>query len=279
MRKMGKVAMALIVAVLALSMMACNPSGGQTVPEDVGQGVVDAQYVNSYHSLLALLDGVAGINADNYPAGEECRFNIMGTEVGSITVKEYAEESGYVYDAVFEVGSHPGAMATVTIGSNPIDIMVTKDSSNNLYYTCDVNGGASLSVVVLLGGINTTMNLKYDSALNEDGSISIDGKDYTAEKYEAYTALGKALNTAIAALPADIAEAADTISGTDFVKDETVTAENTLGYTGTSGDYDVSFTAVLSEGEWSFDSITVDGKAFTESVVEKINNPDVAPLF
>ena len=119
------------------------------------------------------------------------------------------------------------------------------------------------------------MNLQYNTAINTDGSITVGDRTYAADKAEAYHSLNETLKSVIEDLPATAAEAPATIEGTDFTKDETVTAENTVGYTGTSGDYEVAVTAVLADGVWTYKTITVDGTAFSDSIVAKINNPDV----
>lgn len=274
MRKMGKVAMALLVAVLALSMMACNPSGGQTVPESVGQGVVDAQYAYGYQSLLSLLNTFAGLNVDDYPVDETKDFKVAGTNLGTVTAKSYSEDGGYVYDAVFTAGSHSGLLFSLDLDPNSVNLTITKKADVAApYYSADVNGGTKLEVTAL--GSKTLMNLQYDTAIKEDGSVTVADRTYGADKAAAYKTLNETLKYVIGILPADIANVTDTIVGTDFVKDETVTAENTVGYTGTSGDYEVAVTAVFADGAWTYKTITVDGTAFSDSIVAKINNPDV----
>lgn len=283
MRKMGKVAMALVVAVLALSMMACNPSGGKPANNDViGQGIIDVTYANGFGGLLSMLNATVGTDLAGYEVGAADQpFSPMGAEIGTVTVTRYNSETDYAYSAEFKKGTFEAKVGPMVLAKITVDEAMSVTYSMNgtdISYTADVpSGGSGLTVTL---GQSTNPYISADLPMDlafVDEAVTVAGREYTADETAAYVAYASSLTDAIDGLRS--AEAPTELAGTgySFAKDETVTDEGKAAYTGTvmanAEDVEVSFMISYADSAWSYDSITIDSEALSASNVARINEP------
>lgn len=283
MRKMGKVAMALVVAVLALSMMACNPSGGQTVPEDVGQGIVDVQYAIDYGGLLSTLNGYAKDDLASFEVGAADQpFAPMGAEIGTVTVTRYESDKDYAYSAKFNkvenVESEPllGMTAQISVTAEMNVEYSIKDDV--VSYSADVPEGGSKLTVAVLGTNLMEGNFIADLKMNEDGSAVVGDRSYSSADVQKYLSLSESLTSAkneyTSQKPATLGGEGKNYSFTlDDTADETVSYTGTINANGT--EYNVNFSVKIEGllGNKSFEALSINGSAISASIVDIINNP------
>lgn len=230
---MKKYVFSLLAIVLALFMVACDPSTPPQTeeprPNNYDEGLVDIKYEEGFNSLLNLLnvsflvdvekeneDGTATTERvsgfSTLTLNEESIFSVMNVEIGSITLTEEYEEitsenedpySNYAYNAVFKAGTHStpdgeSLSVTVVVGDAEVegeDVYVSFRTIDNVSsFSIQLPKGKSSLGVTLMGFMPIiNATLPMEVSLSEDGSVVVAGRSYTANEVRYYSAINGVL--------------------------------------------------------------------------------------